>query len=281
MNINKKLKDMAFFIEFIVGAGLAIFFHLVLHDKQSAYIIFGLGILLSIVTFLLREDIEKTRASLLEQYHHVHEIPFALSKILDPECQAKAQELIAGTKRTIKLLQQGYIPLDESEFYLEGAHISDNALHHIKAVDPLTTGKWARGALINFHQANLRALDRGVRITRIFVISRADLSDPEAQKVILAQYRDNIEVRLAYRDELPTASYDRDTSSSFDFAIYDDHVVIDVFGQPGKYYGKKTCQPAEVARSLHLYNQIDLCTHSVVVKNDKIILAADIVAMAS
>lgn len=281
MKINKKLNDMASLIEFIVGSGLAIFFHMVLHDEQAAYIIFGLSILLSIVTFLVREDLEKTREALLEQYHHVHEIPFALAKITDPECQTKAQDLIAGTKRTIKLLQQGYIPLDETEFYLEGAHISDQAIHHIKAVDPLTAGKWTRGALINFHQSNLRALDRGVRLTRIFVITREDLADPECQKIILAQYRDNIDVRIAYRDELPTTSYDRDTSNSFDFAIYDDRIVIDAFGQPGKYYGKKTCQPTEVAKSLHLYKQIELSTHSLIVENDKIILATDLSVLAA
>ncbi len=281
MAINKKLQDMAVFIEFLVGSGLAIFFHMVLHNEQAAYVIFGIGILLSLVTFLVREDIEKARASLLEQYHHVHEIPFALAQIHDPECQVKAQELIDGTKRTITLLQQGYIPLDETEFYLEAARVSDQALRQIKAVDPLTAGRGTRGALINFHQSNLRALDRGVRVSRIFVITRGDLSDPEAQKVLLAQYRDDVDVRIAYRDELPTSSDGRDTSSSFDFAIFDDRVVINVYAQSGKYYGHKTSQPGEVAKFLHLFKQIENSTHAIAVENDRIVLAADVVALAS
>lgn len=38
----------------------------VLRYPEAAYIIFGIGVLLSLVTYLLREDIEKTREELLE-----------------------------------------------------------------------------------------------------------------------------------------------------------------------------------------------------------------------
>ena len=53
------MHELAVFIEFIAGSGLAIFFHLVLHNEQAAYMIFGMGILLSLVTYLVREDVEK------------------------------------------------------------------------------------------------------------------------------------------------------------------------------------------------------------------------------
>ncbi len=62
----------------------------------------------------------------------------------------------------------GRIPLDKSEFYLEAAKCCDQAAHHIiKAVDSLNAGWTTRGALLNLYQANLRALERGVKITRI------------------------------------------------------------------------------------------------------------------
>lgn len=281
--MNKKIQNMAVFIEFLAGSGLAIFFHLVLNYAEAAYIIFGIGVLLSLVTYLLREDIEKTREGLLEQYHHAHELTFALAQVSDPECQAKAHEIMAGAKRTISLLQQGYIPLDENEFYLEGAKCSDQATRQIKAVDPLTIGWGTRGALLNFYQANLRALDRGVKISRIFVVSREELSDPEAQKVLLTQYRDDIDVRIAYRDELPTASdiSGRDTNSSFDFAIYDDRVATDVFVQPGKYFGRKNSEPAQVGKYLHLYDLIEHSSHAITVEDERVVLAADILSKAS
>jgi hypothetical protein len=283
IKMNRKLQELAVFIEFLAGSGLAIFFHLVLHNEQAAYMMFGIGILLSLVTYLVREDIAKTKFRLIEQYHQAHEIPFALARITDPECQSKAHEIINGTLKTITLLQQGYIPLEEIEFYLEGARLADQSARQIKAVDPLTTGWLSRGALINFYQSNLRALDRGVRITRIFVTARELLAEPEIQKVLLAQYRDSIDVRIAFRDELP-ASIDisgRDTNSSFDFALYDDRAVTDVFAQPGKYYGRKTGEPAEVAKYLHLYDLLEHSSHTLTEENARIVLAADLLAQAS
>jgi len=281
--MKDKIKEMAVFIEFIAGSGLAIFFHLVLHNPLAAYIIFGVGILLSLVTYLIREDIEKSNAHLTALYQQTHEIPYALAQINDAECQAKAQELIAATLKNIVMLQQGYIPLDEMEFYLEGARLSAQATRQIKAVDPLTSGWLSRGALINFYQSNLRALDRGVQITRIFVTSRDTLSDPEVQKILLAQHLDDIEVLVAFREELPSIIdiAGRDTNSSFDFAVYDNRAVTDVFANAGKYYGKKSSQPAEVSKYLHLYDLLEHSAHPVVEENGSIILASEVLALAS
>ena len=161
MKISKKIQNMAVFIEFLAGAGLAIFFHLVLHFPEAAYSIFGIGLLLSLATYLLREDMEKTRHELIGQYHQAHEVTFAIAQISDAECRTKAEAMLSGIKRTIMLLQHGFIPLDETEFYLEGAKCSDLASRRQKAVDPMTHGWHTRGALDNFYQSNLRALERG------------------------------------------------------------------------------------------------------------------------
>lgn len=276
VRINKKIHELAVFIEFLVGAGLAIFFHYVLENEAAAYLVFGVGILLSLVTYLIREDIEKSKTQLSEHFRQVHEIPLALAQISDAECQAKAQELVAATLKSITLLQEGYIPLDEMEFYHEGARLANQATRRIKAVDPLTSGWLTRGALVNFYQANLRALDRGVRITRIFVTSREGLADPEIQKVLLAQQLDDIDVRLAFREELPS-NIDisgRDTNSSFDFAVFDDRSVTDVYAQPGKYYGRKCSQPTEIAKYLHLYEMLEHCSHAVTVEEDRVVPAS-------
>jgi hypothetical protein len=192
--------------------------------------------------------------------------------------------LLAGNKRTISMLQQGFIPLDETEFYLEGAKCTDMAKRRIKAVDPITTGWLSRGPLVNFYQANLRALDRGVAITRIFVMSREEFCDPDVQKVLMIQHADDIEVRIALRDELPATAGNLggcDTNSSYDFAIYDDHVGTEVFPQAGTYFGKKTGQQVNVERYLRLYELIDHCAHAVVLEHEQIVLASDIVKLAA
>jgi len=283
MKISKKVQQMAVYIEFLTGSGLAIFFHWVLHYPEAAYIIFAVGILLSLATYLLREDIEKSHTELTAQYHQAHELTYAIAGIGDAECMAKAQEVLAGAKRTIGLLQQGFIPLDETEFYLEGAKCVDQSLSRIKAVDPLTSGWTTRGALVNFYQSNLRALDRGVAITRIFVINHETLSDPEAQKNLLTQIRDGIDVRIAFRDECPSSSdiSDRDTTSSYDFAIYDDHTATEVFPSSGRYFGRKTGQAGAMEKMLRLYELIEHSAHPVAVENDKVVLASELLKQAA
>lgn len=280
--MNRKIHSIAVFIEFLAGSGLAIFFHIVLHRAEAAYIIFGIGILLSLATYLLREDLEQTREILLDQYHQAHELTFAVARMTDPECQAKAHEVVAGVKRTLALLQQGYIPLDETEFYMKGAKYSDESAHRIKAVDPITAGWDSRGAILNFYQANLRAVERGARFTRVFVVNREDLADAEVQKVLLTQLRDGIEVRIAYREELPAAGdiSGRDTASSFDFAIYDDLVATEVFSQPGKYFGRKTRVPGLVADYQRLFDLIEHSSHTLAIDEERVILAADILPVA-
>ncbi|HEX9022734.1 MAG TPA: hypothetical protein VF799_02740 [Geobacteraceae bacterium] len=281
--MNKKIHGMAVFIEFLAGSGLAIFFHLVLHNAEAAYIIFGIGVLLSLATYLVREEIVSTREKLSDRYDHAHEITFAIARMSDPECQAKAHEIIAGTKRTLALLQQGYIPLDETEFYLKGTKYMDECRHSAKAVDPVTAGWDSKGALVNYYQANLRAIERGVQITRIFVINRDELADATVQRLLLSQLRYGIEARVAYRDELPTASdiSGRDTNSAYDFAIYDNQVATEVFSQTGRYFGRKTREPGLVANYQHLFDLIEHSSHAVAITDEQVVLAADVLPLAS
>ena len=260
-----KSHNMAVLIEFVTSSGLALFFHLVLQDTTAASILFGIGILLSLATYLFRSDLAHTRAQLADLYSQAHEIPSALIGMTDPECLNKAHEVVAGTKRTLALLQQGYLPLDETEFYLKSTKYLDECERQVKAVDPLTSGWDSRGSLMNYYQANVRALGRGVRITRVFVVGRADLADPEAHKVLLGQVKDGIDVRVAYREELPLVSElsGRDTPSSFDFAIYDDKVAIEVFCQPGRFFGRKTGEQALVDNYQRLFELIEHDSHLV------------------
>jgi len=145
-------------------------------------------------------------------------------------------------------------------------------------VDRITTGWDSRGALHNFYQANLRAIERGVKIIRIFVVSRENLAEPDFQKVLLTQCGNGIDVRIAFHDELPSTANisNRDTDSSFDFAIYDDRVITDVFSKPGKYFGRKTCESVEVAKYLHLYELVEHSAYAVTLEDDKVVLAGDV-----
>lgn len=271
--MNQKILSMAVFIEFLAGALLAVFFHLVLDHAEVAYTIFGIGSLLSLATWLLREDLGKTKIELSAQYFQAHELTFAINGISDPECNAKAGELLVGMKKTISLLQLGYVPLDESEFYLRGAKYADESRFQIKAVDPVTAGWDSRGALVNFYQSNLRAVERGVQVKRIFVMNREELGSSEVQKLLASQRHDGIEVRLVFRDELPLISDigGRDVYRSCDFAIYDDKVITEVFPQTGRFFGRKTRTPAEVAKYLGMFELIEHDSHAVTEDGGRIV----------
>lgn len=258
--MKQKIQHVTVFVEFLAGSGLAIFFHWVLHFQEIAYGIFAMGALLSLATYLIREEMERCRSELIERYDQAHEISFMMAKITDAECHAAADSLIASAKRTMLLLQQGYVPLDDSEYYLRSARYVDESMQHVRAVDPVTSGWGSRGALINFYQSNLRALERGVTVTRIFVISRDQVNDLEVRKVIFSQLADGIDARITYREEL-AATGDREADVSYDFAVYDEHVATDVFARPGKYFGKKTRRPSEVERYRNLFDLIEHSSH--------------------
>ena len=275
MKDKYKIENMAVFIEFLVGAGLGLFFHWVLNYKEAAFIIFGIGVLLSLMTYLLREELARIYDGLTEKYGQCHEIIFAISQISDSECHAKASEVLDGAKKTIEWLQQGYIPLGETEFWLEAARGVDNAQTHVHAVDTLAAGWDSRGAMVNYYSSNLRALERGVKITRIFIVNRDGFPDPDTQRILAVQLKDGIDARLAYRDELPSTIDSTWVGTlSYNFAIYDGNLVTDVFTTFGQYFGRKTTQNAAVAKYQHVIELIEHNSYKLSLENDNIVVSS-------
>lgn len=273
MKVKLRMQRMAALIEFVVGSGLAIFFHLVLHDRVAAFTIFGVGMLLSLATWLLREDIVEIRERLLEEYREFHELPDAIRRIEDPECLQKAREIIARITRNMSLLQRGFIPMDETEFMMEATKAADATQKTLKSVNPLTPGWDTRGAIIKYYQSNKRAVERGVKVSRTFVMRRDQLQEAEVQKMLRVHYEDGIEVKVAFRDELPAggeAGWAKDCS--FNFGMYDDRLVVDV-SAPAPYFGVRTSQRAELARYHRMLALVDHAAHGVILRDKEIIQA--------
>jgi hypothetical protein len=236
-----------------------------------AFIIFGVGLLVSLATWLLREDIAEIREKLLYEYREFHELPIALRKIEDPECQKKSQEIITRVIRNMSLLERGFIPMDETEFMLEATKAADATQLSLKSVNPLTPGWDSRGAIIKYYQSNKRAVERGVKVTRTFVLRRDQLHEPDVQKMLRTHYEDGIEVKVAYRDELSVGGEVGWTKDcSFNFGIYDDKFVVDV-SAPAPYYGIRTSQRVEVGRYLQILDLVDHAAHTVYLHENEII----------
>jgi hypothetical protein len=255
MKVKSGMQRMAALIEFIVGATLAIVFHFVLEDAVAAFTIFGVGLLLSLSTWLLREDVIEIRERLLAEYREFHELPDALRRIEDPECLRKARESITRVASTLALLQRGFIPLDQTEFMLEATKAADGTQRTLKSVSSLAAWEM-RGAVLKYYQANKRAAERGVKISRTFVLRRGRTLDAEVQKILETHRKDGIEVKVLYRDELPAGEAGWTKDCSFNFEIYDDRLVVDVSAPP-PYYGVKVCQRAELVRYHQMFNLID------------------------
>jgi hypothetical protein len=245
---------MAIWIEFIVGALLAIYFHWVLQYHEASYIVFGVGLLLSLATYLIKEQVKTTQRQLMAVYEGDHGISQALATISDSECQDKSHELLTDFKRHLTQLQQGYLLLNQSEFYLEGVKALEQSTQLVKAVDPLQVDWDSRGSLVNYYQANLNALKRQVKIIRIFVMNRRELENPNVLQTLQQQLGDGVEVRIAYLEDLQSKG---STVDSLDFAIYDDQIVTDRNPPNSHYFGKRTTQTTEIEKYQRLFNVIE------------------------
>src|SRR3569833_304871 len=210
-------------IEFLVSAGLGVYFHWVLHWQKEAYIVLAIGLLLTLATYLLADEIARSRDLVIASYRRSQGLLTTLSLIDDKECQERAHGVLAATERTLKLLQEGYVPLDETEFYLAGAEAMAQSRHQVQAVDPHTKKKDNKNALRNYYQANLHALASGVHLTSVFVIRRADITDVAMQRVLQSQLANGIDVRLAFVEEVSMRTGDGGwpPAASWDFAVYD------------------------------------------------------------
>jgi hypothetical protein len=279
MDKTFKLVNIAALIEFTAGSGMAVFFHWFLDYKEAALIIFGVGALLSLATYLLKEELAKVRQALTDQFTQSHEINSALAGITEPECQAKSLEIVTGFKKTLSMLQKGYVPLSETEFYLEASMATDNAKIMVRSVDPFAPGWDTRSAMLNLYQANLRAIERGSRVLRIFVLGREEFLSPEAQKILSLQLRDGIDVRVAYREELPSAGDSAWNSPlSYNFTIYDDTLVTDAFLTPTQYFGRKTSRPAELGKYIRIFDIIELNAFRLSLEDDKLAISCPVAA---
>ena len=65
------------------------------------------------------------------------------------------------------------------------------------------------------------------------------------------------------------------------FRSYDDKSAIEVFSQPGKYFGRLTREPGLVANYKRLLDLIEHGSHSVTMEDDRVVLSADLLLLAS
>lgn len=265
-----RLTSLAIAVELAAAIIFGLLMYFVIGSIESASMITGIGILLSLATYLLKEELEGLLTLMVDHYRRSHDVTFAISQIEDPECRNRARQLLDGIMRNVPLLQAGFIPLDETEFLVAAAQAVDEATKTVKSVNPLSMDWSKRAGFIRYYESNLQAIARGVTFTRIFVISEKRLSDPDVQQSLLMHYKDGFDVRIVLREELPPPSDSAWTSNcSFNFALYDDEKAVDV-KDTGTYYGMKTSRFEEVQKYIRLFGLIEHNARAAILSDGRI-----------
>jgi hypothetical protein len=58
-------------------------------------------------------------------------------------------------------------------------------------------------------------------------------------------------------------------------------VATEVFSQPGKYFGRKTCEPSLVTNYQRLSDLVEHSSHLLALDEERVVLAVDLLPLAS
>ncbi|MFZ5876193.1 MAG: hypothetical protein ACOYXU_07260 [Nitrospirota bacterium] len=244
-------------IEFVVAAGLALIFHFALSLEHEAYILFGVGVLLTLAVHLILDRVAAVERRSLDAVARAHRIDSVLERVRDPEAMVKSRTVLDTTHHVLTLLSEGAIPLTEGEYYFEAGQCLSQCTREIRAVNSVDVTDWVgKVQKRKYYHDQVRTRQRGVAISRIFVLRRADLDDPAVLETIRHQQQDGISVRIALHEDLAFSGREG-VEMPTNFVLFDDKVLIIRTPLLGLYYGKKTRAPEEIERSRRTYELLD------------------------
>jgi hypothetical protein len=244
-------------IEFLVAAGLALGFHFGLNLQREAYILLGVGVLLTLAVHLLLNRLDAAETRTIQAVTRAHRIQAALDRVQDPEAMVKSRSVLDTTYHVLTLLGDGAIPLTEGEYYFEAGQCLAQCTREICAVNSVDVTDWlGKVQKRKYYDDQVRTRGRGVAIARIFVLRRADLDDPNVLRTIRHQQEDGIAVRVALHEDLAFSGREG-VEMPTNFVLFDDKVLIARIPLLGLYYGKKTRAPEAIERYRRTYELLD------------------------
>lgn len=240
-------------LEFLMTAGLALLFHVGLHMEREAYVVFAVGLLLTSVVYLLETRIAELKASILDAIGHLQPLHSLVDLIGDVEAATKGRTLLESTHNILALLRQGDIPLTESEYYYETTQSLGRCAHLVQAVNAVDIADWiGKMQKRNYYRAQVEALQRGIKVWRIFVLHRTELESLDIERTIRSQLDDGIKVCVALREDLRFSGQEG-VETDANFVLLDHRELFIRKSVLGLYYGKKTRLPSEIARFERTY----------------------------
>lgn len=206
-------------------------------SKGEAYIVWAVGALMISVTFTLKKEI----LSVLNERIEIYSL---LQKINDDELRRMAINCIDECRNNLENLAQGSFTGGVSEIFDHGILRIKNINNSIQATHVVPTLSClhifnTQPSVINYYNANIEAIKRGVKIERIFIIdeevffdSDKNIVDIEALKIIKKQIDDGIDVTIALKKDIP------ESDLMEDFIIFDNSIVqIEKTGTANIYDG--------------------------------------------
>ncbi|MEO5657889.1 MAG: hypothetical protein ABIO65_02480, partial [Nitrospiria bacterium] len=213
-------------LEFLVAAGLALLFHFGLRLEHEAYVLFGVGVLMTLAVHLILDRVHLLHQRTYEAIGRVTRFDAALERITDPEGLVKGRAVIETAQHVLALLGQGSIPLTEGEYYYEASRCLDRCTRKIAAVNSVDITDWmGKVQKQNYYRDQVRARERGVKIARVFVVRRSDLANQDVIRTIRHQQDDGIAVRIALYEDLAFSGREGITMPS-NFVLFDGQVLI-------------------------------------------------------
>lgn len=180
----------------LVGASLAVAAGLVgllaryLNIPAEAYLPTAIGFLITASAILVKREIVS----------HLHLYRTA-AEIEDTELRQHAMHQIQECAEKLESIKQGILRLSPEEFFryivdrMDGVRESVQAIHMALDLEAMLIWEEDPGVR-NYYQANRRAVAKGVRIQRIFLLDPRVALHERANAVLSQQDRDGIEVLI-------------------------------------------------------------------------------------
>lgn len=183
-------------LEFLVGAALALVFHFALHQPIVAYVVFGVGLLITLATWLIIDRIQlEIRTS--------NKIEGLLSEIKDTRFVEAARETVAECEHRLLELIKGRMRVGPDELSIIEIRSLQKTKHHAYAVCLGHPDEWDKQGWKNYLAENERAVQRGIHFTRILVLEKEAINDQAKRSVVQRHMQTGANVLVVWADETP------------------------------------------------------------------------------
>ncbi|HDH31356.1 MAG TPA: hypothetical protein ENH26_01120 [Candidatus Wolfebacteria bacterium] len=239
-------------IEFILASILALIFHFSLHNETAALVIFGVGSLLALFTFLIYTEFIREFNNTLKFYKLKEKVDNLKNKDFIEEARRLEREFFHQSKQLV----DGFIEYDTSgEFCFALQKQARKTKKSIKATCFVNVDEWTeKRGLMNYFNEEIKAMnEKKVKIDQIFILDANERRNENILKIVnmYAKHVDGgLRVYIVNKEELPEILIK-------DLVIFDNEVVFISELDEGKLIrGVKTINIVQVEKIKNIFSQI-------------------------